>query len=154
MNNVSRTLWGQYSSSSSLRMVVGLLCVAVCFPGFASNGASAMAGTSAAQFSGETTREAYLKTKLGRDERRIERSSRLMAEGETAAVADPDPEAEASVEERGDNHRSLKRALVDGGDAAAASERRKNLTREERRALKRELRDALQGANRDESSLY
>jgi len=152
MHNVSRTLRGQYSSSGSLRVVVGSLCVAMCVPVFAANGASATAGTPTTQFSGETMRDAYLKTKLGREERRIERNSRLMAEGETAAVADPEPEA--SVKERRDDHRSLKRALVDGGDAAAAAERRKNLTREERRALKRELRDALQGANSDESSLY
>jgi len=76
MHNVSRTLRGQYSSSGSLRVVVGSLCVAMCVPVFAANGASATAGTPTTQFSGETMRDAYLKTKLGREERRIERICR------------------------------------------------------------------------------
>lgn len=146
MNNVSRTLRGQYSSSGSLRVVVGALCVAMCVPVLASNGQSATVGNQSTQVIGEATRDAYLKARLERDarreQRRHDRESRHVAEEGTSSVKDSD----FAEVEGGTHHRSLKRALADGSDAAAI-EQRKNLTREERRALKRELRDALQGAN-------
>ncbi|MBA4743586.1 MAG: hypothetical protein H2060_12865 [Azoarcus sp.] len=146
MNNVSRTLRGQYSSSGSLRVVVGALCVAMCVPVLASNDQSATVDTQSTQVIGEATREAYLKARLERDarreERRLDRESRHVADSGSSSARDSDF---AEVED-GTHHRSLKRALADSSEAAAI-EQRKNLTREERRAIKRELRDAMLGAN-------
>lgn len=153
MNNVSRTLRGQSSSSGSLRVVAGALCVAMCAPVFASNGQGTKAGTQSPQVIGETTHKVYLKARIERetrrDERRIESESTQVPEDVTRSMAQPD----SSSTPRGNDRRGLKRALADSSDAAAA-EQRKNLTREERRALKRELRDALQGANSDDTPAH
>tara|TARA_R110002049_G_scaffold83790_1_gene213205 strand:- start:94 stop:555 length:462 start_codon:yes stop_codon:yes gene_type:complete len=146
MNNVSRTLRGQYSSSGSLRVVVGALCVAMCVPVLASNGQSATTDIQSTQVIGEAKREAYLKARLERDarreQRRLDRESRHLADSGSSSAKDSD----FDEVEGGTHHRSLKRALADSSEAAAI-EQRKNLTREERRALKRELRDAMLGAN-------
>jgi hypothetical protein len=132
MNNVSLSCQGQRPMSSALLTALGVVVLATSTWAYSNDGDVDESAVPAAQM---------------RDQGQVDRSARAeqrRAEMEARRTA-------ARPESAAGDRRALKRALVES-DRTAATAPRSSMSREERRALKRDLRSAMEGANNGDAA--